>query len=74
MKKILFTGGTGRFANIFKLKKNNYIIDYPSKKKFNIENLKSIKKYILKTKPDYLIHCAALSRPMKIHEKNNKGL
>jgi dTDP-4-dehydrorhamnose reductase len=70
MKKILFTGGTGRFANIFKLKKNNYIIDYPSKKKFNIENLKSIKKYILKTKPDYLIHCAALSRPMKIHEKN----
>ena len=70
MKKILFTGGTGRFANIFKLKKNNYIIEYPSKKKFNIENLKSIKKYILKTKPDYLIHCAALSRPMKIHEKN----
>ena len=36
MKKILFTGGTGRFAKIFKLKKNNYIIDYPSKKKLNI--------------------------------------
>ena len=33
MKKILFTGGTGRFENIFKLKKNNYIIEYPSKKK-----------------------------------------
>ncbi|MDB4613448.1 sugar nucleotide-binding protein [Candidatus Pelagibacter sp.] len=70
MKKILFTGGTGRFAKIFKLKKNNYIIDYPSKKKFNIENFSSIKNYILKNKPDYLIHCAALSRPMKIHEKD----
>jgi len=70
MKKILFTGGTGRFAKIFKLKKNNYIIDYPSKKKFNIENFNSIKNYILKNKPDYLIHCAALSRPMKIHEKD----
>ena len=70
MKKILFTGGTGRFAKIFKLKKNNYIIDYPSKKKFNIENISFIKNYILKNKPDYLIHCAALSRPMKIHEKD----
>ena len=70
MKKILFTGGTGRFAKIFKLIKNNYLIDYPSKKQFNIENFNLIKKYILKNKPNYLIHCAGLSRPMNIHEKN----
>ena len=70
MKKILFTGGSGRFAKIFKLIKNNYLIDYPSKKQFNIENFNLIKKYILKNKPNYLIHCAGLSRPMNIHEKN----
>ena len=32
MKKILFTGGSGRFAKIFKLKINNFTIDYPTKK------------------------------------------
>ena len=70
MKKILFTGGSGRFAKIFKLKKNNFSIDYPKRKKFNIESLGSMQKYIKKNKPDYLIHCAGLSRPMNIHEKN----
>ena len=70
MKKILFTGGSGRFAKIFKLKKNNFLIDYPKRKNFNIEDFSSIKKYIKKNKPDYLIHCAGLSRPMNVHEKN----
>ena len=70
MKKILFTGGSGRFAKVFKLVKNKYQIEYPSKKKFNIESFNSVLRYLKKSKPDYLIHCAALSRPMKIHEKN----
>lgn len=71
MKKIIFTGGSGRFGSIFKKeKKKNYKFFYPTKKELNIENINSIKKYFLKIKPDYLIHCAALSRPMDIHEKN----
>ncbi len=70
MKKILFTGGSGRFAKTFKLKKTKYLIDYPTKKKFDIESFDTIRKYILKNKPDYLIHCAGLSRPMNIHEKD----
>ena len=70
MKKIIFTGGNGRFAKVFKKIKNNYKIFYPKKTELNIENLKSIKKYFTKIKPNYLIHCAALSRPMKIHENN----
>ena len=36
----------------------------------NIEKPETIKKYIKKIKPDYFIHCAALSRPMNIHDKN----
>ena len=70
MKKIVFTGGSGRFAKVFRLVKHKYQIEYPSKTKLNIENFNSILRYLKKTKPDYLIHCAALSRPMGIHEKN----
>ena len=52
-----------------KLKKKEKIF-YPSKQVLNLKNITSIKKYIKKIRPDYLIHCAALSRPMDIHEKN----
>ena len=75
MKKIIFTGGTGRFAKVFKKFKTNYKIYYPNKKKLNINKLYSIKKYVNKIKPDYLIHCAALSRPMSIHDQDiNKSI
>tara|TARA_Y100000816_G_C26091028_1_gene576572 strand:- start:872 stop:1579 length:708 start_codon:yes stop_codon:yes gene_type:complete len=70
MKKIVFTGGSGRFAMVFKKIKHKYKIEYPSKKQLNIENFYSVLKYLEKKKPSYLIHCAGLSRPMKIHEKN----
>tara|TARA_B100001115_G_C15729857_1_gene355432 strand:+ start:153 stop:860 length:708 start_codon:yes stop_codon:yes gene_type:complete len=70
MKKIVFTGGSGRFAKVFKKVKNKYKIEYPSKKNLDIENFNSVLKYLDKKKPNYLIHCAGLSRPMKIHEKN----
>ena len=69
-KKIVMTGGTGRFAKIFKKIKKKEKIYFPTKKILNLKNFNSIKKYIKKIKPDYLIHCAALSRPMDIHEKN----
>ena len=69
-KKILVTGGDGRFAKI--LKKNNKKLNlfFASKKQCDIQNLNSITKIIKKVKPKILIHCAGLSRPMKIHEKN----
>ena len=70
MKKIVFTGGSGRFADVFKKVKHKCNILYPSKKQLNIENFDKIIKYLETSKPNYLIHCAALSRPMKIHEEN----
>jgi len=69
-KKIVMTGGSGRFAKIFKKINNNKNIFFPSKKQLNLTNINSIQKYVQKIKPNYLIHCAALSRPMDIHEKN----
>tara|TARA_B100001057_G_scaffold94867_1_gene91291 strand:+ start:213 stop:917 length:705 start_codon:yes stop_codon:yes gene_type:complete len=69
MKKIIFTGGSGRFGRVFKKfnlnKKNIY---YPSSSIFDITNSKKMEKYIKKIKPKFIIHTAALSRPMQIHE------
>ena len=71
MKKlILVTGGDGRFAKI--LKKNNKKLNLylSTKKECNILNISSIEKIIIKLKPKIIMHCAGLSRPMSIHEKN----
>ena len=69
-KKILVTGGDGRFAKILKEKNKKLNLFFKKKKKFNILNLKSIQKIFQKIKPSIVFHCAGLSRPMEIHEKN----
>ena len=69
-KKIVVTGGSGRFAKILKKTKSIYNFIYPTKKQLNITNYNSIKKYLKKTKPKMLLHLAGLSRPMALHEKN----
>ena len=67
---ILVTGGEGRFAKILK-KKNKFLNLYFAKKsECNILNLNSLEKIIKKIKPKIILHCAGLSRPMEIHEKD----
>ena len=68
--KIVITGGSGRFGSELKKIKNKYKLLFPNKRKLNILNSKSIKKYLKSQKPNYIIHLAGLSRPMKIHEKH----
>ena len=75
MKKIIFTGGSGRFAKVFRKIKHKDRIFFPTKNELDIESIKSIEKYIKKNKANYLIHCAGLSRPMAVHTKNiNKSI
>ena len=69
MKKILVTGGDGRFASKLKKIKSKFNFIYFNKKKLNILNFTSILKVLKKQKPDYLLHLAGLSRPMTMHEK-----
>jgi dTDP-4-dehydrorhamnose reductase len=69
LKKIVITGGDGRFAQILKRDNKKLNILYPNKKELNILDANSIKRYLKKNKPQYLIHAAALSRPMNIHDK-----
>jgi|TARA_B100001063_G_scaffold207213_1_gene202965 dTDP-4-dehydrorhamnose reductase len=74
-KRIIVTGGNGRFAQVLKKENKKFDILFPSKKIFNILNINSMKKYIKKNKPKYIIHCAGLSRPMNLHVKDiNKSI
>ena len=67
---ILITGGQGRFAKVLK-KNNKYLkLYFATKKECNILNIKSIEKIVKKIKPKIILHCAGLSRPMNIHQKN----
>ena len=72
MKKILVTGGEGRFAKVLKNKKSRFNFIFRNKKQLNILSETSIKNNIKKFKPHYLMHLAGLSRPMMIHDKDIK--
>ena len=69
LKKIVITGGDGRFAQVLKRDNKKLNILYPGKKELNILNINSINRYLKRNKPEYLVHAAALSRPMNIHVK-----
>ena len=47
-KKIVVTGGNGRFAKTLKKVKCKYKFVYPSKKNLNILNIISIRKFLKK--------------------------
>ena len=69
-KKIVITGGTGRFAQYLRPYESKYKIYFPLKKELNILDNDKIEKYLKKIRPDILVHLAGLSRPMKIHESD----
>ena len=66
-KKIVITGGSGRFGEIIKrdFDRSKYNIYFPNKTNLNILNLVSIKKY-LKTKKTKLFN--SFSRLIKANE------
>ena len=73
--KIVVTGGSGRFAQALKKIKSKYKFIYPSKNILDITNTKSIRKFLKKTKPQFVLHLAGLSRPMIEHKNNiNKSI
>ena len=68
--KVVVTGGSGRFAQSLKKINSKYKFVYPGKKLLDITNLKSIRKFLQKEKPSSVLHLAALSRPMAIHDSD----
>ena len=75
IREILVTGGGGRIAEILKVKNTKLNLTFCNKKECDILSLNSINKAIKKIKPKIILHCAGLSRPMDIHEKDiNKSI
>jgi len=68
--KILVTGGEGRFSKILKKKNKSLKLFFASKEQCDILNIESIEKIVDRIKPKIIFHCAGLSRPMDIHDKN----
>tara|TARA_B100000287_G_scaffold175842_1_gene165848 strand:- start:45 stop:749 length:705 start_codon:yes stop_codon:yes gene_type:complete len=68
--KILVTGGDGRFSKVLKKQNTKLNLFFASKKQCDITNINSISKIVKKIKPKIIIHCAGLSRPMAVHERN----
>ena len=66
-KKIIVTGGSGRFGQVLRKKFPNFL--YPSKKELNVTKISSIEKFFEINKPKIIIHLAGLSRPIDQHEK-----
>jgi len=68
-KKILISGGNGKFAKELIINgSGDFDICAPSKSQMNINNPRQIYAHIVKHNPDYFIHAAAMTRPMKNHE------
>ena len=75
LKKIIVTGGDGRFAKELKKIKSNYEFIFRNKVQLNILSLNSIQKNFKKFRPDCVLHLAGLSRPMYIHDESiNKSI
>ena len=75
LKKIIVTGGDGRFAKELKKINCKYSFIFRNKSQLNILSIKSLKNNFKKFKPDCILHLAGLSRPMSIHDKEiNKSI
>ena len=71
--RIVFTGGTGRFANAFKKKqiKTKLHFYFPNKKQLDILKINSIKNYLRKKRPKYLQRSNDSPRSNKRESINN---
>ena len=67
MKKILISGGKGKFAEALIQANKKYKIYAPTKNQMNILSPSSISNYMSKKKIDYFIHAAAFTTPMNQH-------
>ena len=69
-KRLLISGGDGKFASEIKKQNTEYEIYAPSKSSMDITNLNNINDVICDFKPDIFLHSAAFTRPMIKHVEN----
>lgn len=68
MKKVLVSGGQGKFAQALLSTTNfDYKFVLASKNELDVSNADQLEKILDKEKPEIFIHAGALTRPMKKH-------
>lgn len=68
---ILITGGNGRLCGeILKANQQYHNIIAPSRSEMDITNDDCISRIVKTTKPDIIIHAAALTNPLSVHEQD----
>ena len=73
MKKILITGGEGGLAKeLISEGGKEYNFITPSRKDMDITCVDTVYSYIKEHKPDIVIHAAALTKPMSLHDTDIK--
>jgi dTDP-4-dehydrorhamnose reductase len=70
MKTILITGGNGGLAQEITKQAIGYKVMSPNKIDLDIVQSDSIERYLIDKNIDYLIHAAALTKPMSIHDED----
>ena len=72
IKKILITGGSGMVGRNFveHYKSKNYFILNPNRTEMNLLNFQEVDNYLLKNKPDIVIHAAARVGGIQANIKN----
>ena len=70
MKKILISGGDGDFCKHLVEMGDDYSFLTPTKEEFDIRNRSQLDTYFNSNQFDCIIHAAAITRPMAIHEEN----
>ncbi len=70
--KIFLTGSTGMVGkNLLKVLNKNYEVICTTSKSLNLLDFKKTKKFITKTNPDIVIHCAGLVGGIEFNRLNN---
>lgn len=71
--KFMVTGANGQLGHdvMIKLKEMNYNVIAPLRKEFDLTDKGQVKNYILKKKPDVIIHCAAYTAVDKSEDEKD---
>ena len=70
MKKVLISGGNGKFAQQLVKLNTKYNLVTPGKEEMDITDIDALRRMIQMSSPDIFLHAAAYTRPMKKHQKN----
>ncbi len=69
--KVLITGGDGLLAKeLMKIEQDSLELIPEPRQELDVTDIQNLEEIVYIEKPDVLLHCAALTRPMNKHEEN----